>query len=297
METADNCRRAAFEAVADVEPPRLHTLVESVLDEASMVPGVLALESAAAVTTEANANAAANANAKANAKTSASAASTNGQPPLEQSDASTVGADDFDGIVTHAAGVQLIYEGLRLTRALAHDEPWTDPIGGPETETDADTEADLEILAADILVARGFYLLSRTEAANTAVRTVQSFGRDQTRREDLLDEAADDGDADTDVDTDANPSANPNADDRVERAAELDANLERDVLELAVRTGAAAAGEAPPPRLLSVADDIATQVGTSFPPVEECFEGPDTPISDCSLEDHTTDRATSATDP
>ncbi|APW96827.1 hypothetical protein CHINAEXTREME_03145 [Halobiforma lacisalsi AJ5] len=289
METADNCRRAAFEAVADVEPPRLHALVESVLDEASMVPGVLALESAAAVTTEANANATANAKAKANA----SAASTNGQPPLEQSDAPTVDADDFDGIVTHAAGVQLIYEGLRLTRALAHDEPWTTPIGGQETETDADTEADLEILAADILVARGFYLLSRTEAANTAVRTVQSFGRDQTRREDLLGERADDGD----VDTDANPSPNPNADDRVERAAELDANLERDVLELAVRTGAAAAGEAPPPRLLSVADDIATQVGTSFPPVEECFDGPDAPISDRSLEDHTTDRATSATDP
>ncbi len=38
MEPADNCRRAASEAVADVEPPQLHDLVETILEEASMVP-------------------------------------------------------------------------------------------------------------------------------------------------------------------------------------------------------------------------------------------------------------------
>jgi len=52
MEEADSCRRAALEAVADVEPPRLHEYLDSILDRASMVPAVLTLESAAAMRTE-----------------------------------------------------------------------------------------------------------------------------------------------------------------------------------------------------------------------------------------------------
>jgi len=52
MEEADSCRRAALEAVADVEPPRLHEYLDSILDRASMVPAVPHLESAAAMRTE-----------------------------------------------------------------------------------------------------------------------------------------------------------------------------------------------------------------------------------------------------
>ncbi|EMA31872.1 DUF7114 family protein [Halobiforma nitratireducens] len=319
METADNCRRAAFEAVADVEPPRLHDLVESVLDGASMVPGVLALESAAAVTAETNA--AANAGAagrngdrerkKNGTGTGTGTGTETGTGTANQSPDDTITTtgtetgtlDDVDGVLTHAAGVQLIYEGLRLTRTLAHEEPWSDsaipnesangdsvadgranchpgtaadPDSSVAGTVETDTQADLEILAADILVARGFYLLARTEAASTAVRTVQAFGRDQTRREELVD------------------------DDSVsDRAADLDANLERDVLELAVRTGATAADEPPTAGLLSVADEIADEVGTSFPPAEAWFDDSGAAISERTfdLEDPTTDRATSATDP
>ncbi|MDG5757975.1 hypothetical protein QA600_01310 [Natronococcus sp. A-GB1] len=231
MEQADSCRRVAIEAVTDVEPPALYELIESTLESASMLPGALTLESAGAV---------------APSETTAR----NGDEP-------------DDGIITHAAGVQLIYEGLRLTRSLAHEEPWSD---GDETDVDG----DMEILAADILVARGFYLLARTDAADKAVRTVQAFGREQTHR---LDER-DDGHA----------------------ATTRDATLERDVLELAVLAGAAAVDESPSPSLLERADEIAAAVGTSFPPAEPSTAGSESCVSERSLEESTTDRATSVTD-
>ncbi|SDR26024.1 DUF7114 family protein [Natronobacterium texcoconense] len=265
MEKADTCRRAASEAVADVEPPRLYDLIESVLERASMVPAVLTLESAAAVAPETTGGTSANVNSSLEEST--------GDAPAVSADGKTAErreTDDVDGVVSHAAGVQLIYEGLRLTRTLAHDEPWRD-----DDHDEANVEPDLEILAADILVARGFYLLARTDAAGKAVRTVRAFGRDQTRRDTIVGEGS----------------------DQSARATEIDANLERDVLELAVRTGAAAAGETPTPRLLAAADEIADAAGTSFPAAEDCLAGFDRSPSEQSLEDHTTDRATSATDP
>ncbi|RQG98318.1 DUF7114 family protein [Natrarchaeobius oligotrophus] len=245
MDEADNCRRAATEAVADVEPPRLHDLVESVLDDASMIPAVFTIESTAR-------------------------ASPDAVGPLERR-AGGVDLDrsivDDDAVFTHAAGVQLIYEGLNLTRMLAHREPWTD-------DDDAAGEtADLEILAADILVARGFYLLARTDAAQKAVQTVQAFGRDQTRRESTRSDAA------------------PATD-----LAALDANLERDVLELAVLAGAAAVDERPSPQLLSLANDLVDGVGPSFPPVATCLADLPASRSDILLEESGTDRVTSATD-
>ncbi|ELY78440.1 DUF7114 family protein [Natrinema gari] len=255
MENADSCRRAAVEAIADVEPPQLHDYIEATLERTSMVPGLLTLESAAMMGAERGVVG----------------------PDCEQSfdaDSATDGGrdrsanSDSDGVVTHAAGVQLIYEGLRLTRSLARDEPWT------ATDVSAG-DGDLAILAADILVARGFYLLARTDAANKAVRTVQSFGRDQTRRTDL---ATDDGDLDP-------------------TASDLDATLERDVLELAALTGAVAVDETPSPRLLAIVDSLADAVGTSFPPVEDSLANLEPSAREQSLEDHATDRATSATDP
>ena len=271
MDRADSCRRAASEAVADVEPPALHDRIETTLTEASMVPGVLTLESAA--TTAADGRAVGESERE--GKTATDRETARGHTQRH----SRNGSGDTDGIATQAAGVQLIYEGLRLTRSLAHDEPWA------AAEGNSADDSDLDILAADILVARGFYLLARTDAAGKAVRTVQKFGRDQTRRDAAAERssgpAAADGESTTD---DAEATA-------------IDANLERDILELAVRTGAAAVGDAPSQRLLATAESLADAVGTSFPPAADCLADLEPMPSEQSLEDPTTDRATSATDP
>jgi len=179
MEEVAAVRRAALAAVDDVEPDRLHGRIDARLDDASLAPGVLTLVSADATS----------------------------DPPI----------DLADGVSDRAAGVQLIYEGLSLTRQLAHDDPW---VNG-----DRDT-ADLDILIADILVSRGFYLLARTEAADAAVSVVRSFGHDQTVRRTTDDES-------------------------------LDTALETDILELAVVAGVTAAGIRPTPTLREYATELA----------------------------------------
>ena len=125
--------------------------------------------------------------------------------------ARVVTGEDPDGLTEQAAGVQLIYDGLRLTRHIVQSNPWAE--AGVAAERNRE-EADMAILAADVLVSRGFYLLARTEAAEDAVAVVRAFGRDQTECEDAT------GD----------------------RATSLDRRLETDVLELAVTTGVTAAG-------------------------------------------------------
>lgn len=189
MEQAAICRRAARDAVQDIFPDRLQADIDDRLSEASMVPGALALLCAR----------------------------------------SADDAVDLEGVADRAAGVQLIYEGLRLTRTLAHEEPW---IG-----SDDQTDANMDILAADVFVSRGFYLLARTEAATKAVETVQAFGRDQTLRRDAA----------TDADR-----------------TELDGSLERNVLELAVIAGVTATGTEPSAAYLAIADDLATEATQPF---------------------------------
>jgi hypothetical protein len=196
MQEVAAVRRAALDAVEDVEPAGLRERIERHLESGSMVPGVLTLLSVRAI-----------------------------------ADGPDVDPDEapVDPIATRAAGVQLIYDGLALTRDLAHDEPWL--------HGDAE-EGDLAILAADVLVARGFYLLARTEAADAAVETVQAFGRDQTVR-------------------------------RVTEDPSLDRNLEADVLELAVVAGTTAAGGQVTPRLREFVTGLADTA--SFPPAEQFF--------------------------
>lgn len=164
MEEAAAVRRAASESLTDVVPEELRRTIDEYVADGSVVPGVLTLLSAYAVTDK-----------------------------------------NPDDLVEQAAGVQLIYDGLRLTRDLAQEDPW---------DSDDRDAADMAILGADVLVARGFYLLARTDAAEDAVGVVRGFGRDQTTRE----------------------SAS------ADRAAELDGNLETDVLELAIVTGVSASG-------------------------------------------------------
>jgi len=219
MEEVAAVRRAAVEAVGDIEPDRLRQRIRGRLESGSMAPGVLTLLSARAAVDAPEA---------------------------------TVESVPSDPVAERGAGVQLIYEGLRLTRVLSQGPPWerggegsppapstddasmtdggdvtvpdgevSDPSvpvaesrGGakPGEATDpADIEADMSILVADVMVARGFYLLARTEAAGCAVETVRAFGRDQTER-------------------------------RTSGTESLDRNLEADVFELAVVAGTTAVG-------------------------------------------------------
>ncbi|WP_435067314.1 DUF7114 family protein [Haloplanus sp. C73] len=218
MDDAVRARRAAVDALADIEPERLREVLRDRLADASMTPSVLTLLSA---------------------RTLDSAVET---APLAE----------------RAAGVQLIYEGLRLTRVLAHDEPWTDG--------DSDAErADLDILAADVLVSRGFYLLARTETAERAVEVVRAFGRDQTRRR------ADDADT-----------------------ATLDRNLEADVFALAAAAGTTAVGVAPSEDLLEYAAGLAREFEGELPPPEAAL--PET-VSERILAFADGDAAPSAADP
>jgi len=129
-----------------------------------------------------------------------------------------------DALAERAAGVQLIYSGLSRTRDLAADPPWT--------RGDAE-RGNLDVLAADILVARGFYLLARTEASDEAVAVVRAFGRDQTIAHDTDDPLA--------------------------------GNLERDVFELAAVAGATAAGTTPSPQLREFAADLGRDDAGTLP--------------------------------
>lgn len=194
MEQAVLARRAAREAVADVEPRELRGRIDTILADASMAPGVLVVLSARSI-----------------------------DPNL-----------DPTAIEDRAAGVQLIYEGLRLTRTLASEEPWASTVNH--------TDANIDVLAADVLVSRGFYLLAMTEAADRAVETIRAFGRDQTHRRDA------------EADRDA-----------------LDGTLETDVFELAGVAGTTAL-DAPPDQVRATIEELAAMIeGEPLPAAATLF--------------------------
>jgi hypothetical protein len=178
MDDSAEVRDSAREALGDVDPPRLRRELLDHIDDAWLVPGTLTV----LVARKAGANG--------------------------------VSA----GLSSRAVGVQLIYEGLSLTRGLVHDEPWSD---GDEEQ------ADLEVLVADVLVARGAYLLARTEAADHAVELIRAFGRDQSGR----------------------PTGEPGH------------ALEEDVFELAAVAGSTYVGDDPDAPLVEWADDLADSLG------------------------------------
>lgn len=208
MDDAVRARDAARAALDDIEPPRLRELIHDRLDAASMTPAVLTFVSVRALDPEA----------------------------------------DVEGVADRAAGVQLIYEGLRLTRQLAHDEPWSAAADADRGAPVGDIDADLDVLAADVLVSRGFYLLARTDAAGRAVETVRSFGRDQTRRR--------------------APEADP---------APLDRNLEADVFALAAVAGTTVVGDDPPPSLVSYAANLSRGVDVES---DGCLPAPGVALAD-----------------
>jgi len=192
MEEVAVVRDAAGEAIRDVVPDGLRTEITGVVEEGSVAPGALTLVVADLF--------------------------------------GDVDPDGVDGLTERAVGVQLVYDGLRLTRTLAREDPWSD------ADTDDDVAADMEILAADVIVSRGFYLLARTEAASAAVEVVRSFGRDQTNR-------------------------------RERDEPGLDAELERDVVELAVLAGATAVGVDVTDAGAFAADLVGDRTG--FPPAAD----------------------------
>jgi hypothetical protein len=199
MEEAAAVRGAAGEAVRDVVPEALREGIVEVVESGSVAPGALTL--------------------------------------LVADLFGEVDPDGIDGLTERAVGVQLIYDGLRLTRTLAHEDPWGAAVAGDtEGGPDADIEADMEVLAATVLVSRGFYLLARTEAASAAVEVVRSFGRDQTNR-------------------------------RENDEPGLDSELERDVVELAVLAGATAVGADAPDAGRFAVDLVRGNAG--FPPAAE----------------------------
>lgn len=184
MQEAAAVQAAALTAVEDIDPRRVYDRIAELLDRGSMAPGVFTIACANAI--------------------------------LRRSGRTVEDLNAEDAITERAAGVQLIYTGLSRTRRLAAETPWA--------EDDDSDAANLEILVADILVARGFYLLARTEASEEAVEVVRAFGRDQTVAR--------------------------------ETDESLDSNLERDIFELAAVAGVTAAGTSPTPQLREFATDL-----------------------------------------
>jgi hypothetical protein len=223
MEDAAAVRGAALDAIDDIDPDPLRERIATQLG-GSMAPGVLTIRTVRALD--------------------------DGAGAVATSDGTLL-----DRVAKRAAGVQLIYDGLALTRELAHDEPWVD--GDRE-------DADLAILAADVLVSRGFYLLARTEAADAAVAVVRAFGSDQTVRRETDD-----------------PS--------------LDRNLEADVLELAIVAGATVADGAPSPGLREYAAGMVN--GEPFGDAESFFpETMDETITTLARESHGSQGVTTSAD-
>lgn len=223
MDDAVRARDAAREALDDIEPDRLREVLFDRLDDASMTPGALTLLSARALESGADA--------------------------------------DANGLAERAAGVQLIYEGLRLTRTLSHEEPWL--------TGDDDITGDLDVVAADVLVSRGFYVLARTDAADRAVEVVRAFGRDQTLRR-----GRDDADA-------------------------VDRNLEADIFTLAVVAGTTAVGGGAPPALLEYAAELARECDAedNLPPATAAFsDATSERIASLSVTSTTDDRVPSSAD-
>ncbi len=238
MDEVATCRTAAHDAVRDIEPDELRAVMDDLLSGTSMVPGVLALRAARAADT-ADGDAALVVDVEAEGRL-ATGVGSNGTTPAVP-----------DHVAERAAGVQLIYEGLRLIRQLASDDPWSPTTTGETTTVGDSTEQNLAVLAADVLVSRGFYLLARTTAADKAVETVRNFGRDQTLARGDRSSSGDEPDRDRPGD------------------GRRDRGLEADVLQLALIAGAAGTpGVDPTPAALSVVASLGRSADDGFPPVE-----------------------------
>lgn len=81
---------------------------------------------------------------------------------------------DVEAAHRRGAAVQLSYEGLKLTRELADADPWA------SAAADTTADADIELIAAGTLVARGFSMLAFSGVAREGIEVVRRFGRNRT---------------------------------------------------------------------------------------------------------------------
>lgn len=119
------------------------------------------------------------------------------------------------------AGVQLSFEGLRLTRSIIQEQPW-DELDDPEPYY-------LDLLAANVLVSRGFYHLTGTGVAEQSIEIIQRFARNQTYVQQSTPEL-------------------------------LEAPLEIDIIKLAVNAGADMAMQSIPTAVSSYGDTLAHEL-------------------------------------
>ncbi len=184
MDETAHARAAFRDGIGDITPDALRSRLEEILKAASMTPGSLTVLTATAL------------------------------------DESLEG----DVAARRGAGIQMSYEGLRLSRELIHTDPWT---------SENPDDGDMNVIAAEVLVARGFEYLAHTVVAGDVVEAVRRFGRDQTRLEEF--------DAD--------------------RAA-LERGLEADFIRIAVRAGADIALGSIPEEIETLADTLATELAS-----------------------------------
>ena len=190
MNAPERVETELFEMVSDIEPVSFQRELRSVLADASLTPAVLTVYTAQAI-----------------------------DPSI-----------DVAAAARRGAAVQLSYEGLRLTRRLAREEPWT---------TDSDNaEHHVDLLVSEVLVARGLYHLAPTGVAGRTVEIARRFGRNHTN-EHL-------------------PDATP-----------TEPSLEVDVIILAIDAGADLAMESVPEPLLEYADTLARRLESDPLPAHE----------------------------
>ena len=193
MDAAREVRHASRASLAGIEPAGLAQMLDEILQEASMVPGAVTMLTA---------------------------------ERLDGSEAPSTAID-------RAVGVQLSYEGLRLTRELIRDE-------GRYHSPDP-TDGYLALVAGEVLVSRGFGELADTAVSNQAIEIVQRFSRNQT----------------LDYHTPVGSPSNGRS-------------LERDVVALGVAAGATAVLDSTPAFLTEYGEQLAAELDLEpLPPAME----------------------------
>ncbi len=181
MTGATVVRETLEQSLADIEPPAFQSRLRTLLTDISLTPAVLTVRTAQAL-----------------------------EPSIDE-----------EACVLRGVGVQLTYEGLRLTRSILRDQRWD---GGRESYY-------LDLLAAAVLVSRGYYYLADTGVSREAVEAARRFGRYQTY--------AQNGDL-----------------------TEGEYSLERDFVTLAVNTGADLALQTVPPSVTAYGENLARDIGS-----------------------------------
>lgn len=193
MDASARTREAALLALAEIEPRTLNGELQDIITDASMVPALVAVRTAERLT----------------------------------------GREGDQIAIDRGIGVQLSYEGLRLTRQLIREEEQYDVAGA--------TDSYLSLVGAEVLVSRGFEDLAETPVAHQVIEIVQRFARNQTidYREGAV-------------------------------AGSAGRSLEREAVSLAIAAGATTAIEPVPAFLAEFGENLAAELDQEpFPPANE----------------------------